>query len=107
MKQLEVQIMGQPFVLGCPEGQEERLTAAVRRVDEEMSLIRDAGKVRSRERIAVLAAVNLVFSLDSGPDPVAEQEFAEAELPTDEAGLAGLDPASIDVLVRRIDQALV
>jgi cell division protein ZapA len=107
MKQLEVQIMGQPFVLGCPEGQEERLTAAVRRVDEEMSLIRDAGKVRSRERIAVLAAVNLVFALDAGPEPQAPSALPEEDLPGAEPDAIGLDAASIDALVRRIDQALV
>ncbi len=107
MKQLEVQIMGQPFVLGCPEGQEERLTAAVRRVDEEMSLIRDAGKVRSRERIAVLAAVNLVFSLAEGPKPEAAPESADEELPGADPEDVGLDSSSIEVLVRRIDQALV
>jgi len=107
MKQLEVQIMGQPFVLGCPEGQEERLTAAVRRVDEEMSLIRDAGKVRSRERIAVLAAVNLVFSLDVGPEPVSSSGEPEEALPEPEAEAIGLDVSSIDRLVRRIDQALI
>jgi cell division protein ZapA len=63
MNQLEVQIMGQSYLLGCPEGGEERLRAAVQRVDEAMCKIRDAGKVRARDRIAVLAALNLAFDL--------------------------------------------
>ena len=29
MKQLEVQIMGQSYLLGCPEGGEQRLLEAV------------------------------------------------------------------------------
>ncbi len=63
MKQLEVQIMGQSYLLGCPEGGDARLLEAVERVDTAMCKIRDAGKVRARERIAVLAALNLAFDL--------------------------------------------
>jgi cell division protein ZapA len=55
-KQLDVQIMGQSYILGCPEGGEDRLLAAVRKVDEAMCKIRDAGKIKARDRIAVLAA---------------------------------------------------
>ena len=64
MKQLEVQIMQQSYLLGCPEGREARLLEAVERVDTAMLRIRDAGKVRARERIAVLAALNLAYQLD-------------------------------------------
>lgn len=63
MKQLEVQIMGQSYLLGCPQGGESRLLEAVERVDTAMCKIRDAGKVRARDRIAVLAALNLAFDL--------------------------------------------
>jgi cell division protein ZapA len=63
MKQLEVQILGQSYLLGCPDGGEARLLDAVERVDTAMSKIRDAGKVRARDRIAVLAALNLAFDL--------------------------------------------
>jgi len=63
MKQLEVQILQQSYLLTCPEGQESRLLEAVERVDTAMTRIRDAGKVRARERIAVLAALNLAFEI--------------------------------------------
>ena len=56
MKQLEVQIMGQSYLLSCPEGGDARLLDAVERVDTAMCKIRDGGKVRARDRIAVLAA---------------------------------------------------
>ena len=59
MKQIEVQILQQSYLLACPDGQESRLLEAVERVDTAMTRIRDAGKVRARERIAVLAALNL------------------------------------------------
>jgi cell division protein ZapA len=78
MKQLEVQIMGQGYLLGCPDGGDSRLLEAVERVDTAMCKIRDAGKVRARDRIAVLAALNLAFDLaDQGsttPPPTATHD---------------------------------
>jgi cell division protein ZapA len=70
MKQIEVQIMGQGYVLGCPEGGEARLGEAVAKVDEAMCKIRDAGKIKARDRIAVLAALNLAFDLTDRPAAV-------------------------------------
>ena len=80
MKQIEVQILQQSYVLTCPDGQEERLLDAVRRVDTAMTRIRDSGKVRSRERVAVLAALNMAFDV---LDREAQQEAmatAQAEM---------------------------
>jgi cell division protein ZapA len=67
VKQVEVQIMGHGYVLGCPEDGEERLNQAVAKVDESMCKIRDAGKIKARDRIAVLAALNLAFDLTDRP----------------------------------------
>ncbi|MDB5828005.1 MAG: cell division protein ZapA, partial [Variovorax sp.] len=63
MKQIEVQIMGQSYLLGCPEDGESQLRSAVDHVDAAMCKIRDAGKVKARDRIAVLAALNIAFDL--------------------------------------------
>jgi len=63
MKQVEVKILGQGYLLGCPEGGEARLHEAVQRLDAAMCAIRDAGKIKARDRIAVLAALNLAFEL--------------------------------------------
>ena len=54
-KQIEVQIMGQSCLLACPPGGGSALLDAVERVDTAMCRIRDAGKVKARDRIAVLA----------------------------------------------------
>ena len=59
--------MGHGYVLGCPEDGEERLNQAVAKVDEAMCKIRDAGKIKARDRIAVLAALNLAFDLTDQP----------------------------------------
>lgn len=93
MKQMEVTILGQSYILGCPEGGETSLLEAVGNVDREMSAIRDAGKVKARERIAVLAALNLAYALAERPlpRPVAE-------------GDAGV--VDVDGLIHRLDQAL-
>ncbi len=67
MKQVEVQIMGQGYLLGCPDGGELQLRAAVSKVDAAMCKIRDGGKVKARDRIAVLAALNLAFDAPETP----------------------------------------
>jgi cell division protein ZapA len=60
-----------------------------------MSAIRDAGKVKARERIAVLAALNLAYQLVDGARsaaaPAAEPSIASPE---------------IDALIKRLDEAL-
>ena len=84
MKQLEVQIMGQSYLLGCPENGDARMLDAVNRVDMAMCKIRDAGKIKARDRIAVLAALNLAFELPersavSLPTPAAASPKAPAQ----------------------------
>ena len=100
MKQVEVQIMGQGYLLGCPEGGEARLQAAVDRVDAAMCKIRDAGKLKARDRIAVLAALNLAFELSERPSAPAAAPAAAA--PSAE----GLAAPQLTALLARLDQAL-
>ena len=80
MKQIDVQIMQQSYVLTCPDGQEERVMEAVRRVDDAMTRIRDTGKVRSRERVAVLAALNMAFDVLDRDAQQAHLASAQAEM---------------------------
>jgi cell division protein ZapA len=106
MKQIEVTIMGQSYVLGCAEGGEAALLEAVNSVDREMCSIRDAGKVKARERIAVLAALNIAFELAERPVKPPVQEFSPVE-PAHGASLAnGESQHEIEVLINRIDEAL-
>jgi cell division protein ZapB len=46
-----------------PRRRRRRLLEAVEKVDTAMCKIRDAGKVKARDRIAVLAALNLAFDI--------------------------------------------
>jgi len=96
MKQMEVTILGQSYLLACPDGGEASLLAAVASVDGEMSAIRDAGKVKARERIAVLAALNLAYQLAERPGAKTAQS----------GGPSSLDSVQIDTMLARIDAAL-
>lgn len=100
MKQLEVQIMGQSYVLGCPDGGDARLLEAVERVDTAMCKIRDAGKVRARDRIAVLAALNLAFDLADQHAPAASTHGAGA------SSADAVPKQKLSVLLARLDDAL-
>ena len=80
-KQLDVQIMGQSYILGCPDGGEARLLAAVSKVDEAMCKIRDAGKIKARDRIAVLAALNLAFESAQAPSSTTSQDPGASDIP--------------------------
>ena len=105
MKQVEVTIMGHGYILGCPEGGETLLNQAVAGVDKEMSNIRDSGKVKARERIAVLAALNLAYQLaEVNARPRASAPLHSASAASTE-GSEGLD-AELEGLLKRVDQAL-
>jgi cell division protein ZapA len=122
-KQIEVQIMGQSYLLSCPVGGESLLLEAVERVDTAMCRIRDAGKVKARDRIAVLASLNLAYELSQRERKEAEREaeaqqfqassFAGADASAfAEAGGFDTEPldaqtqSRVDELMRRLDQTL-
>lgn len=108
MKQIEVQILQQSYLLACPDGQESRLLDAVERVDTAMTRIRDAGKVRARERIAVLAALNLAFEV-ADRDAAAAQAAAQpapAAAPTSAVAPTEEETLRLQSLLGRLDQAL-
>lgn len=112
-QQIEVQIMGQSYLLACPVGGESALLDAVERVDTAMCRIRDTGKVKARDRIAVLASLNLAFEL-SKKESTGSQVTAHVSQPgtsTDgadlpETAITAQDLARLDGLVQRIDQVL-
>ena len=108
MKQIEVQIMGQSYLLGCPEDGEGPLREAVERVDAAMCKIRDAGKVKARDRIAVLASLNLAFDLAQLQQQVADGQAHAGSLPADQDAASSVDDgdARVAQLVQRLDNAL-
>ena len=104
MKQLEVQIMGQNYVLGCPENSETRLRSAVDKVDAAMCKVRDAGRIKARDRIAVLVALNLAFELlESKPTAGTPDSVLPPDTP---ATTSDSTQPDLDALLRRLDTAL-
>ncbi len=118
MKQVEVTILGQSYLLACPEDGQEALLQAVATVDREMSAIRDAGKVKARERMAVLAALNLAYRLaeremaaapspSPPPSPSPSPPGASAQVPGARSEWDGADGAGhVEELMRRLDKVL-
>jgi cell division protein ZapA len=105
MKQIEVQIMSQSYLLGCPEGGEAQMMAAVGKVDAAMCKIRDAAKIKARERIAVLAALNLAF------EGTEERDTQASTTPSATTTASAIDvdaPASQQLtdLISKLDEVL-
>ena len=111
MKQMEVLIMGHSYLLACPEGGEATLLDAVEKVDSAMCRIRDAGKVKARDRIAVLASLNLAFEL-SQKESLALQAGTPTVVDTSSVGTLATEAADpvtlvrMNDLIRRLDQTL-
>ncbi|TDQ44067.1 cell division protein ZapA [Tepidicella xavieri] len=108
IKQVEVQIMSQSYMLACPVDGEEALREAVAKVDGAMCRIRDAGKVKARDRIAVLAALNIAFELfqkDAGA--FRNSSFGQTESgETEESARLAEQEAQLQALLQRLDAAL-
>ena len=103
MKQLEVQIMGQSYLLGCPPDGDARLLEAVNRVDLAMCKIRDGGKIKARDRIAVLAALNLAFDV---PEPIAASPAAATPIIPITPLTPDQESDQLAALLARLDNAL-
>ncbi len=69
MIQLDVFIMGQPYKLACNEGEEMALQQAVAYLNDKMCAIRDAGKLKGNDRIAVMAALGIAAELLATKSP--------------------------------------
>lgn len=111
MNQIEVQILQQNYLLTCPAGQEQHLRQAVERVNNTMTQIRDAGRVRARERIAVLAALNVAYELinTDGETPAGASSITDTPHqppPEPTTAIAMMDAQLMHSLSLRIEQAL-
>lgn len=102
-QQVTVQIMGQEYTLACPSEAQEAFQQAVGKVDAAMCRIRDAGKIKTRDRIAVLAALNIAFEQSSSgaTGSVSASAGSSGNAPTSEA-----DAQALTQLVARLDAAL-
>jgi cell division protein ZapA len=82
MSQLDVTIMGQSYKLACKEGEETALQLAVDYLNDKMCSIRDAGKIKGNDRIAVMAALGIAaefLSTKSPGGPLSDLTIAEVK----------------------------
>ncbi|MFP5393593.1 MAG: cell division protein ZapA [Gammaproteobacteria bacterium] len=82
MIQLDVNIMGQPYRLACREGEERTLRQAVAYLDGKMTALRDSGKVKGNDRIAVMAALSVAaefLSMKTPNGPLSDLSILEVK----------------------------
>ncbi|MHA4867562.1 cell division protein ZapA [Duganella sp. PWIR1] len=82
MIQLDVTIMGQVYKLACKEDEEPALRKAAAFLDKKMSAIRDAGKVKGTDRIAVMAALSVAgeyLSVKAPQGPLSDMSMLEVQ----------------------------
>ena len=102
MKQIEVQIMGQTYVLGCSDDSESTLRQAVAKVDTGMCQIRDAGKIKARDKIAVLVALNIAVEQFTSPSAIVQLTSPTLDSGTSSPSVS----ADYSKLLAKLDQAL-
>ena len=82
MINLDVLIMGQSYRLACREGEQKTLREAVAYLDAKMCALRDSGKVKGTDRIAVMAALSVAaefLSVKSPQGPLADMTIMEVK----------------------------
>ena len=82
MIHLDVTIMGQPYRLACRDGEERTLREAVAYLDGKMCQLRDSGKVKGTDRIAVMAALSVAaefLSVKSPQGPLSDMSILEVK----------------------------
>lgn len=58
-----VEILGKPYPVRCPEDELAALQQAARYLDQKMCEVRDSGKAINLERIAIITALNMAYEL--------------------------------------------
>ncbi len=61
---VSLSILGKEYKVSCTTEEKDNLTHSALRLDNKMREIRDSGKVTNAERVAVMAALNLVHDID-------------------------------------------
>jgi cell division protein ZapA len=82
MIHLDVTIMGQPYRLACKEGEQITLREAVHYLDGKMCALRDSGKVKGTDRIAVMAALSVaaeLLSVKAPQGPLSDMSILEVK----------------------------
>ncbi|MBK1706259.1 cell division protein ZapA [Halochromatium glycolicum] len=101
-----IRILDKEYRIACAPEEQHGLIDSARLLDERMREVRQNGRVIGADRIAVMAALNLVYELMRERDAIKEQHhrlqaiqdrLSEAiETPQSEASEPPQDPAGLD-----------
>lgn len=76
-----IRVLDKEYVVSCPPNQRDSLLESARILDRRMREARDAGKVLGTERMAVMAALNIVHEmLDTRSEHLSAEERLAAEV---------------------------
>ena len=82
MIQLDVTILGQPYRLVCKADEERALREAAAFLDKKMTAIRDGGKIKGNDRIAVMAALGMAaefLSVKAPQGPLSDMTILDVQ----------------------------
>lgn len=82
MPHLDINIMGQSYRLVCKDDGERALRQAANYLDSKMCTIRDSGKIKGNDRIAVMAALGVAaefLSIRSPQGPLSDLTIMEVK----------------------------
>ncbi len=99
--------MGQSYLLSVPETSHATMVMAAARVDQAMCRIRDAGKTKARDRIAVLTALNLAFEAQSAAERLRESGTSPSSASNGSVrGFVAVSHAQAEQILQNLDAAL-
>jgi len=64
-RNISVSILGKEYVVACPAEAEDDLLKAATYLDKKMQEIRAGGRIFGAEKVAVMAALNITYELQS------------------------------------------
>ena len=65
MAQLDINILGQQYKIGCPDGEQDSLLKTVTQVDEHLKELRMSGRNLRNEQLIVMATLNYRHQLNT------------------------------------------
>ena len=104
MAQVSVEVNGRPYVIGCEDGQEKRLTQLAAAVDAQIRQVaRDVGPL-GETRLMLMGALVMADDIAElrGEIETLRTEVAEAKAPVGRAELAAV--AALDSAAARIER---
>lgn len=77
---ITVKILDREYHISCPAGEEQALYKSAAELDQRMQEIKQHGKVVATDRLAVMAALNIINELSNTPNNTPAIENISAKL---------------------------